>query len=211
MTELSREALWQRGEEIVLAAPQLYLDVDVEADGIAGYGSMVALGAQSPTGESFYSEVRPEGDEFLAENLEFCNKHGLDHDRLLKEAPESTIVMQKFEVWLKELRANNGDKELVFTAFNASFDWSHVALAFVRAGIDNPFMAAPLDLKSLALPLNGKWDFKQTKKANLPEIIVPEGDFTHQALEDAQYQQKLHFGMAALLGADVYKNLTPRL
>ena len=100
---MQKEQLWAVGREKVLAASQLYIDVDVKADGIAGYGSMVSIGAQSPTGESFYSEIRPYSKKFL-------------------------------------------------------------------------------------------------KKSKLPPEILPDGDFTHHALEDAQYQQKIHFGLAALLG-----------
>lgn len=193
-----------RGKEIVLSAPQLYIDVDVEADGIAGHGSMVALGAQSPTGESFYSEVRPYDREFLAGHRQFCDEHGLPHDRLMAEAPELRVVMAEFQDWLARLSDVYG-KAPVFTAYNAAFDWAHVDLGFLRAGIDdNPFGIAPFDLKSLALALSADYDFRQTKKSALPELIVPGGDFTHHALEDAQYQQQLHFGMAGLLGKRAY-------
>lgn len=196
--------VFERGREIVLAAPQLYVDVDVEADGIAGHGSMLSIGAQSPTGESFYSEIRPITDDFKPGNREFCEQHGLQRERLLQEAPDATEVMTKFHAWVTEVSEKTG-KPPVFTAFNAAFDWAFVDLYFIKAGYDrNPFGIAPFDLKSLALPLTGEWDWTKTSKNKLPEIIIPDGDFTHHALEDAQYQQKLHFGMAALLGANNY-------
>lgn len=204
MANHNSEQLWAAGKGIVLHAPQLYIDVDVEADGIAGYGSMLSIGAQSPTGESYYSEIRPVGTDFLPGHRQFCEEHGLPHERLMEEAPEITVVMHGLKSWLADLTEVHG-KQPVFTAFNAAFDWAHVDLSFVRAGIeDNPFSIAPFDLKSLALPLTGQWDFTKTKKSKLPPEIIPEGDFTHHALEDAQYQQKLHFGMAALLGRTSY-------
>lgn len=188
----------------MLNAPQLYVDVDIEADGIAGHGSMLSLGAQSPTGESFYSEIRPAFEEFKQGNREFCEQHGLPRGRLLAEAPDFHKVMTNFNAWLGGLQGTTGKKP-VFTAFNAAFDWGFVDLYFLKAGIEpNPFGIAPFDLKSLALPLTGEWDWNLTSKNKLPPIIIPEGDFTHHALEDAQYQQKLHFGMAALLGAQQY-------
>lgn len=203
-TSQYKEELWAVGREIVLSAPQLYIDVDVEADGIAGYGSMLSVGAQSPTGESFYSEIKPIGNDYLVGHRQFCEEHGLQHDRLLFEAPEIEVVMVGFQNWLAELSKAHG-KQPVFTAFNAAYDWAHVDLSFLRAGItENPFDIAPFDLKSLAMPLSGRWDFIKTKKSQLPPEIVPDGDFTHHALEDAQYQQKLHFGMAALLGKSSY-------
>ena len=200
--------IFERGREIVLAAPQLYVDVDVEADGIAGHGSMLSIGAQSPTGESFYSEIRPITEDFKSGNREFCEQHGLQRERLLQEAPDAPEVMAKFHAWVTEVADKIG-KPPVFTAFNAAFDWAFVDLYFIKAGYDkNPFGIAPFDLKSLALPLTGEWDWSETSKNKLPEIIIPEGDFTHHALEDAQYQQKLHFGMAALLGERKYTKNT---
>lgn len=196
--------IFERGREIVLAAPQLYIDVDIEADGIAGHGSMLSIGAQSPTGESFYSEIRPMTDDFKAGNREFCEQHGLERERLLLEAPYATEVMAEFHKWITEVSEKNG-KPPVFTAFNAAFDWAFVDLYFIKAGFEkNPFGIAPFDLKSLALPLTGEWDWSKTSKSKLPKIIIPDGDFTHHALEDAQYQQKLHFGMASLLGEKGY-------
>lgn len=201
---VDRAEVFNRGREIVLAAPQLYVDVDVEADGIAGHGSMLSIGAQSPTGESFYGEMRPITEDFKPGNREFCEQHGLQRDRLLREAPDYIEVMTKFHTWVTELVEKTG-KPPVFTAFNAAFDWAFVDLYFIKAGYDkNPFGIAPFDLKSLAIPLTGKWDWSETSKNKLPGIIIPEGDFTHHALEDAQYQQKLHFGMAALLGTQSY-------
>lgn len=199
----------ERGREIVLAAPQLYIDVDVEADGIAGHGSMLSIGAQSPTGESFYSEIRPITEDFKPSNREFCEQHGLQRERLLQDAPDFREVMANFHTWITEVVEKTG-KPPVFTAFNAAFDWAFVDLYFIKAGYDkNPFGIAPFDLKSLSLPLTGEWDWTQTAKNKLPDIIIPDGDFTHHALEDAQYQQKLHFGMAALLGNRAYSQHLP--
>lgn len=198
-----KEKIIERGRLIVLAAPQLYIDVDVEADGIAGYGSMLALGAQSPTGESYYSEFRPAFSDYQKSKRDFCETHGLERERLMSTGKDFLVVMTEFYQWLSELTSAH-KKDLVFTAFNASFDWSFVDLYFAKAGIDNPFGKAALDLKSLAIPLTKKWDWKETSKGKLPSIIIPEGDFTHHALEDARYQQKIHFGIAGLLGERDY-------
>ena len=195
---MQKEQLWAVGREKVLAAPQLYIDVDVEADGIAGYGSMLSIGAQSPTGESFYSEIRPYSKKHLPGHRQFCEDHGLQHDRLMDEAPVVEVVMERYRHWLEAIVRKTG-KQALFTAFNAAFDWAHVDLAFAKSRLENPHGIAPFDIKSLALPIAG-WDWDHTKKSKLPTEILPDGDFTHHALEDAQYQQKIHFGLAALLG-----------
>lgn len=168
---------------------------------------MLSLGAQSPTGESFYSEIKPAFSEYLLGHQAFCEKHNLERKRLIMEAPEYQEVMQQFAIWLEELTKKTG-KLPVFTAFNAAFDWAFVDLYFVKSGYKNPFGVAPFDLKSLALPLTKEWNWSQTSKSKLPSIILPDGDFTHHALEDAKYQQKLHFGMAGLLGSRQYTNLS---
>lgn len=194
----TKEQLWSAGRELVLSAPQLYVDVDVEADGIAGYGSMLSIGAQSPTGESFYSEIKPHSELYIPKNRAMVEQYGLVRERLFDEAPDITEVMSNYNDWLSDLTQKTG-KKTVFTAFNAGFDWAHVDLGFTLAKLENTHGVAPFDLKSLALPIAG-WDWAMTQKRHLPKDILPDGDFTHHALEDAQYQQKIHFGLAALLG-----------
>lgn len=199
--EHERELLYQKGKEIILAAPNLYIDVDIEADGKPGHGSMLSIGAQSPTGETFYVEIKPASEDFVPHQREFCENHNLARERLLREGKDLQQAMREFYDWVAGLREQYG-KPPVFTAFNAAFDFCFVDLYFIKSGLDNPFGMAPFDLKSLALPLvgEGDWDWSKTAKDKLPEIIIPPGDFTHNALEDSQYQQKLHFGMAGLLG-----------
>lgn len=203
----TKAALWNAGREIVASAPQVYIDIDVEADGIAGYGSLLSLGAVSPTGETFYSEIRPSMDIFLPGNRQFCEDHGLERERLMDEARDLGEVMDEFYGWTKDIKEACG-KRAVFTAFNAGFDWAHTDLSFARAGLKNPYGIAPFDLKSLSTALVG-WDWSKTAKDKLPQEIVPDSEFTHHALEDAQYQQKMHFGMAALLGTSYEQCIKP--
>jgi DNA polymerase III alpha subunit (gram-positive type) len=191
--------LFAKGRQIVLQAPQLYLDVDIETDGWAGHGSMLSLGAVAPEGQTFYSEIKPLFEEYVPRQREFCETHGLERTRLLQDAPAYDEVMSRFSDWVGELSLSSG-KLPVFTAFNAGFDFGFVQLYYLKAGLPNPFAAAPFDLKSLAMAVNPAWDWALTAKSQLPPQILPDGDFTHHALEDAIYQQKLHFGLAGLLG-----------
>ncbi|NMC99387.1 MAG: hypothetical protein GYA62_06680, partial [Bacteroidales bacterium] len=164
---------------------------------------MLSIGAQSPTGENFYNEIKPISQDYVQIKKDFCELHGLQRERLLKEAPNTDVVMNSFSEWLKKLQNKYG-KPVIFTAFNAAFDWAWVDLYFMKSGLDNPFGIAPFDLKSLALPLTNGWNWKETSKDRLPKIILPDGDFAHHALKDAQYQQMIHFGMAGLLGNRKY-------
>ena len=192
--------LIETGKEIILNSPQTYISIDIEADGIAGYGSMLSIGAVSPNGEEFYSEIRPISEDYIDANRNFAEEHGLERKRLEKSAPDSLTVMQKFSDWIESVVERNENKKPVFVAFNAAFDWSFVDLYFKKSGIDNPFGIAPLDLKSIALSLksNSDFDWIKTKKDNLPNSILPNENFTHNALDDAIYQQTLFYGLVAL-------------
>src|SRR6187200_2069925 len=82
--------------------------------------------------------------------------------------------------------------------FNVGFDFPLVDLGMKEAGLKNPFGIAGYCIKSLANQLSPNYDWSKTTKNKLPPEIIPEGDFTHNALEDAVYQQKIH---NALVGA----------
>ncbi len=200
---VGKQKLLELGKKIIISAPQRFVDVDIEADGIAGNGSMLSLGAISPDGETFYSEIRPQFSEYINEHRKFCEKNGLERKRLLKTAPSFETVMQSFLNWSTDLSSSSG-KGLVFSAFNASFDWAFVDLYFLKAKIKNPYGHAPFDLKSLTIPFTSKWNWDKTSKSKLPKLLLPDGKFKHNALEDARFQQKIHFALAGLLGSGRY-------
>lgn len=201
-----RTELMDRGREIVLAAPQLYIDADVEADGIAGYGSMLSIGAVSPTDPShtFYAEMAPFSDKFIPENLRFAEEHcGLNRAELIASGQPMQEVMQEFAEWLTALQLDTGKKP-VLAALKADFDFGFINWYMREAGIQNPLDKGPIDLKTLMLPLALDWDWKKTSKDRLPAWLAPQREFTHHALEDSQWQQELHF--AAVGAIDVMRS-----
>ena len=166
------------------------------SDGIAGYGSLLSIGAVSPWGEEFYRELRPTASEWIEGNRVFCEKHGLVRDRLLLEGAEPALAIQELSDWEQELRDRHQKRgQSVIVAFNASYDFPLIDLEYKRAQIDNPFGVAGYCVKSLAMQFAPTYDWQSTKKSRLPTELVPAGDFTHHALEDARYQQNLHFAM----------------
>lgn len=193
------QELYEKGREIVRDAPQLYIDVDVEADGYAGYGSLLSIGAVAPNGETYYTELQPNSHVYIAKNRQFCEDHGLQRERLLREGAPPKTAMQDFANWTNLQRDKAGGKKPVFTAFNAGFDHGLIKLEFLKTGVDDPYALAPFDIKSLAQRIKQGWDWDKTAKNNLPPEVLPGGDFTHNALEDAIYQQKIHFALAGLL------------
>ena len=48
MAHEQHRELVERGRGIVQASGNLYIDLDVESDGIAGLGSLLSIGAVSP-------------------------------------------------------------------------------------------------------------------------------------------------------------------
>lgn len=199
MTIPQHEILVEQGKEILTHAPQLYIDVDVEADGKPGYGSLLSIGAIAANGsETFYVELKPSEDSWVPSQRQFCEEHGLERDRLLEEGMEPHEAIRRFGNWTVTV-ADWYDKPPVFSAFNAGFDFGFIDLYMARVNLENPYGIAPFDLKSATQSLSGNWDWAQTSKGRLPAMLLPEGDFTHNALEDAIYQQKLHFALAGLL------------
>lgn len=200
--ELIGQQLEQKGQRIVQDAPQAFIDIDIEADGIAGMGSLLSIGAVSPWGDTFYRELRPLYSRWIDGNREFCEQHSLERERLMHEGTDPLAAVKMFAEWSAAIRDKQYKEGLVFSAFNASFDFPLVDLYMKEASIENPYGVAGFCTKSLALAVSTKpprWDWNQTKKSRLPAELVPPGDFTHHALEDAQYQQRIHFRLAALL------------
>ncbi|HSX31862.1 MAG TPA: hypothetical protein VLF43_01245 [Candidatus Saccharimonadales bacterium] len=196
----SHEQLVAKGHEILKQAPQLYIDLDVEADGIPDYGSLLSIGAVSPWGETFYTELKPASERFIPANRAFCEAHGLERNRLLEEGEDPQIAAQNLTRWTDDLTELHGKDAAVLSAFNASFDFPWVDLAVKEADINpNPYGVAGFCLKSLAMALPGEYNWRKTSKGRLPAELVPRGDFTHNALEDAQYQQQIHFALAGKL------------
>lgn len=195
----SHNTLLHAGKEIVQAAPQLYIDLDVESDGIAGYGSLLSIGAVSPWGETFYRELRPTSTIWIEGNREFCEQYNLSRERLMSEGVEPQIATRELYEWQHELRQRHHKVGSVLVAFNASYDFPLIDLEFKRAQLDNPFGIAGYCIKSLAMALYPDYNWAATSKSKLPSEIIPEDDFTHHALEDALYQQRLHYAMVGRL------------
>lgn len=191
--------LYECGKQIVQDAPQLYIDLDVEADGKPGYGSLLSIGAVTPWGEEFYEELRPTSNVYVPSQREFCEDHGLKRQRLLHEGIEPTLAMQRLRRWTTTNAQKHEKKGCVLVAFNASFDYPWIDLEMQKAGVQNPYGIAGYCIKSLAQALQPGYDWSKTSKNNLPPDVIPEGDFTHNALEDAIYQQRMHFSMVGKL------------
>jgi DNA polymerase III epsilon subunit-like protein len=164
--------------------PELYVAVDVEADGpIPGPYSMISLGMAVAGREHlrFYTELRPISDEFVPEALAVS---GLDRDRLLREAPPPEAAMAAAARWVNGLRKVGRP---VFLAAPAVWDGMFVHWYFLRFTGRSPFgpTGSGVDLRSYWMGLTG-CEWSQTHKGKIKRRLGLEGvPHTHHAGEDA--------------------------
>jgi hypothetical protein len=163
--------------------PELYVAVDVEADGpIPGPYSMLSLGmAVAGRPElTFYTELRPISEEFVPEALAVS---GLDRDRLLAQAPPAPEAMAAAAAWVDGLRATGRP---VFLAAPAVWDGMFLHWYFVRFTGSSPFGAtgSGVDLRSYWMGRTaGEWT--RSRKTDILRAIGLTLPHTHHAGEDA--------------------------
>lgn len=166
-----------------MAGPELYVAVDVEADGpIPGPYSMISLG-MAVAGRpdlTFYTELRPISDDFVPAALAVC---GLDRDRLLAHAPTAQEAMAAAKAWVEGLRSHGRP---VFLAAPAVWDGMFVHWYFVRFTGSSPFGAtgSGVDLRSYWMGrTSGSWfGSRKTDILRALDLRLPH---THHAGEDA--------------------------
>lgn len=167
---------------------EVYICVDVETAGpIPGDFSLLAIGActiDDPPA-TFYIELKPINELVTPEAARI---HQLSIQRLLAEGAEPKQALVQFETWLKGQTAS--DRQLVFVAFNAPFDWMFVNYYFIHYLGNNPFGHAALDIKALYMGLSAV-PWLQTSWRTLDPQFVEKKNLTHHALQDALDQAAL--------------------
>lgn len=164
--------------------PELYVAVDVEADGpIPGPYSMLSLG-MAVAGHpdlTFYTELRPISPDFVPEALAVS---GLDRERLLREAPSAEDAMRAAARWINGLRRIGRP---VFLAAPAVWDGMYVHWYFVRFTGSSPFGAtgSGVDLRSYWMGRYGT-EWVGTHKGTIKRALGLTGlPHTHHAGADA--------------------------
>lgn len=178
---------------------ETYISVDVEADGpIPGPYSMVSFGMTvagrmtgrrferiDPESRTFYAELRPISDDYVAEALAVS---GLDRATLLREGRDPAEAMAAAADWVREVC---GDDHPVLAAFPLSYDWMWMYWYFLRFTGQSPFgHSRCIDIKTLyaakaAVPV--AW----ATKRQMPREVRSDRPHTHNALDDAVEQAEL--------------------
>jgi hypothetical protein len=164
--------------------PELYVAVDVEADGpIPGPFSMISLGMSvvDLPGNHFYSEIKPISVNYIPEALSVS---GLDRDKLLNEAPSAEDVMESAAKWVNGLRKIGRP---VFLAGPAVWDGMFVHWYFINFTGKSPFgsTGSGIDLRSYWMGYKG-CEWVESRKGKIKyELGLNNLPHTHHAGEDA--------------------------
>jgi hypothetical protein len=176
----------------------MYFSVDIEADGpIPGPYSMISIGvavagtrgetfeATDPTTATFYRELAPISDEFVAEALAVS---GLDRDTLLRDGADPATAMADLSRWVTETA---GAAKPIVVAYPACYDWMFLYWYLIRFTGASVFgHSGCLDMKTLFatkadVPVAG------AVKSKMPRHLLSQREHTHHALDDAIEQAEL--------------------
>lgn len=170
--------------------PELYVAVDVEADGpIPGPYSMLSLGMSVACRPdlSFYSEIKPISENFVPAALAIS---GLNRDLLIKEAPDAASAMQAAYEWINKLRRIGRP---VFLAGPAVWDGMFVHWYFMNFIGKSPFgsTGSGIDLRSYWMGLTG-CEWVASRKGKIKYELGLDGlSHKHHAGEDAKELAKV--------------------
>lgn len=164
--------------------PELYIAVDIEADGpIPGPYSMISLGMTvvGMLDRNFYTEIKPISEQFLPESLAIS---GLNREELFRTAPDAKSAMLSAAKWINELRCIGRP---VFLAGPAVWDGMFVHWYFINFLGKSPFgnTGSGIDLRSYWMGKNGV-EWVESRKGKIKYKLKLENvHHTHNALEDA--------------------------
>jgi DNA polymerase III epsilon subunit-like protein len=171
-----------------------YVSVDVETAGPnPSQYSLLSIGAclVSNPQRTFYVELQPVNDNFTPEALSVSR---LSLEELAERGLPPVEAMARFEAWLAAQVPP--DRQPVFVAFNAPFDWMFVNDYFHRFLGRNPFGHAALDMKAFYMGLTGV-HWSETTMRYVAARYLGNRKLTHHALRDAQDQAELFQRMLA--------------
>lgn len=193
-------SLSEIGRQVAEKSPQLPINVDVEADGIAGFGSVLQIGAVALTGETFNEFLKPSSDDFIQGHDDFNATHGLGREKMYDIGRDPFEVATEFYDWVNRLAVDH-QKKTIFVGLNSGFDFAHIDVLFAKAGInpdDNPFGHSSVDIKVMAELFGESWDWNNSKQSQMPNVLLSGEPLTHDALQDARDQE---FIFLSILGA----------
>jgi hypothetical protein len=183
-----------------MAAPEIYVSTDIEADGpIPGPHSMLSFASAAYLADktlvSTFSanlETLPGASGHPATMAWWeKNKTAWQASRTDCQKPEA--AMPAYVAWVKALPGRP-----VFVGYPAAYDFMFVYWYMMRYTGESPFSLSALDMKTLAMALM-KTDYRSATKRNMPRTWFDKMPHTHVALDDALEQGALFCNMLAVL------------
>jgi hypothetical protein len=188
------------------ARPEIYISVDVEADGPhPGDYSMLALGMTAcatfdgktfkrldmdDSENSFITNLKPVTHRYTDGAAEICRQGGFDRFLLVKEGRDPYAAMQAANNWVEKLRSSFNAKP-VAVAYPLSFDWMWIYYYYIKYSTDSPFgFSNCIDIKSFYQGKAGAMVMNSTKR-NMPKKLRSTRPHTHDPLDDAREQGDL--------------------
>jgi DNA polymerase III epsilon subunit-like protein len=165
-----------------LLETEAYICVDVETSGpIPGDFSMLSIGACTiyEPRKTFYIELKPVNQNSTDEAVSI---HKLSLEHLMEGGVSPKEALVHFEEWIINEAAPN--RQPLFVAFNAGFDWMFVNYYFHHWVGRNPFGHAAIDIKAFYMGMAGV-PWSQTSWRFISPKYMPEYHLTHHALQDA--------------------------
>jgi len=166
---------------------ETYISVDVETAGPnPSQYSLLSIGAclVFDPSKTFYVELQPVNDAFTSEALQIS---GLKMEKLKAHGLPPEQAMRQFSDWVSQITP---DRQPVFVALNAPFDWMFVADYFHRYLGQNPFGHKALDIKAFYMGRNDTlWN--DTGFEAITKHYRIEQSLNHNALQDAVAQARL--------------------
>jgi len=182
---------------LVLQQPDLFISVDVEADGpIPGPYSMLSFGlavagsydgkrfvAADPNAATYYIELRPISDDFDPDALAVSR---LNRRTLAHNGRDPADGMDEAAAWV---RSQAGDYRPVAVGFPLIYDWMFLYWYFERfANGGSPFgFSSGLDMKTM-YQQKSRSVMSGSGKDNLPAYLRGTAPHRHHALDDAVEQ-----------------------
>jgi hypothetical protein len=175
---------------------EIYVSTDIEADGpIPGPHSMLSFGsaaflADKTLIDTYTVNLRElPGAEPHPASMRWWEKHpeAWKATRTNPRSPEE--VMPEYVNWVKSLPGVP-----VFVAYPATYDFMFIYWYLMQYAGESPFSHSALDLKTLAMAIQGT-EFRQSTKRNMPSEWFDPIPHTHIALDDAIGQGTLFCNM----------------
>jgi hypothetical protein len=182
----------------MMAANEIYVSTDVEADGpIPGPHSMLSFGSAAYTVEKSLVATFSANLELLPgatghpETMAFWERNhaAWDATRTSLELPEA--AMQRYVEWVDALPGRP-----VFVGYPAAYDFLFVYWYLMRFAGRSPFSHSALDIKTFAMAMLKK-GYREATKRNMPPRWFDALPHSHVALDDAIEQGALFCNMLA--------------